>query len=202
MQVRFWGVRGSFATPGPQYLRYGGNTTAIEVRSDQGHRVLVDLGSGATEFAKELMAGEFGEGRGALPILLTHTHIDHIMGLPFFTPFFIPGNQIHILGGEATGLPLSSVLQGQLDGHYSPLYGLENLAAGVQVDTLGPGASWPVEGFDVRAELAPHGGTTVMGYRISADGRSVVILTDVEHGDDGPLDSLIALAEDLSLIHI
>jgi phosphoribosyl 1,2-cyclic phosphodiesterase len=200
VQVRFWGVRGSFATPGSQYLRYGGNTTAIEVRSQDGHRVLVDLGTGATEFAKELMSAEFSEGKGHLPILLTHTHIDHIMGLPFFTPFFIPGNDIRILGGESTDQPLSSILQGQLDGHYSPLYGLENLAAGVHVDTLEPGSGWPVEGFEVTAMQAPHGGTTVHGYRIEADGRSVVIMTDVEHADSGPMESLLEGARGCDLL--
>ena len=98
MRVRFWGVRGSFATPGPEFLRYGGNTSAVEVANERGDRLLLDLGTGVTELAKELMAGEYGKGGGTLPVLLTHTHIDHIQGLPFFTPFFIKGNQIRILG--------------------------------------------------------------------------------------------------------
>ena len=98
MKVRFWGVRGSFAMSGREYLRYGGNTTSMELVSDAGQRLLIDLGTGATELAKHLMAGEFGKGQGRLPILLSHTHLDHIQGLPFFTPFFITGNEIRIYG--------------------------------------------------------------------------------------------------------
>jgi phosphoribosyl 1,2-cyclic phosphodiesterase len=200
VKVRFWGVRGSFATPGASYLRYGGNTTAIEVGSASGHRVLVDLGTGATEFAKELMAGEFGQGKGHLSILLTHTHVDHIQGLPFFTPFFVRGNSIHILGAKPEGAGLAQVLQDQLDGHYSPLYGLENLAAGVHVETLAPEDTWPVEGFDVKAALLPHGGMKVLAFRITADGRSVVIMTDVEHGASGPSTEAVELAKNCDLL--
>ena len=200
MKVRFWGVRGSFATPGASFLRYGGNTTAIEVQSDDGHRVLIDVGTGVTEFAKELMAAEFGQGKGRLPVLLTHTHVDHIQGLPFFTPFFIRGNSFCIMGGEPTEVPLQQILQEQLNGHYSPLYGLENLAAGVEVKTLTAGSSWPVEGFEVQAAVVPHGGMAVMAYRISADGKSVVIMTDVEHPSTGPSAEALALVKDCDLL--
>jgi phosphoribosyl 1,2-cyclic phosphodiesterase len=200
LKVRFWGVRGSFATPGSKYLRYGGNTTAIEVRADSGHRVLIDLGTGATELAKELMAAEFGEGKGELPILLTHTHVDHIQGLPFFTPFFIRGNSIRIMGAEPAKVGLQAILQDQLNGHYSPLYGLENLAAGVDVKTLSPGSSLPVEGFEVKSALVPHGSMSVLAYRITVDGKSVCIMTDVEHGPEGISPEAIELAKDCELL--
>lgn len=200
MKLRFWGVRGAFATPGPQYLRYGGNTSAIELRSDAGHRLLVDLGTGVTELAKELMAGEFGRGEGTLPVLLTHTHLDHIQGLPFFTPFFIKGNAIHILGAEPSDVSLAQTLQSQLNGHYSPLYGLENLAAGVTIDLIGPGASLPVEGFEVKAVAVPHGGMSVLAFRVEADGVAVALLTDIEHPGDEPLASAVDLARDADLL--
>ncbi len=200
MKVRFWGVRGSFATPGANYLRYGGNTTAIEVKAASGHRVLIDLGTGVTELAKELMAAEFGQGKGQLPVLLTHTHVDHIQGLPFFTPFFIRGNSVRIMGSEPTGVPLQQILQDQLNGHYSPLYGLENLAAGVDIQTLNAGSSWPVEGFEVTAAMVPHGGMSVMAYRITVDGKSVVVMTDVEHPPEGPSAEALALAKDCDLL--
>ena len=200
MRVRFWGVRGSCATPGGRFLRYGGNTTAIEIRAESGHRILIDLGTGVTEFAKELMAGEFGQGKGDLPVLLTHTHVDHIQGLPFFTPLFIRGNSIRIMGRELEGASLKELLQDQLNGHYSPLYGLENLAAGLEVQTLKTGTSWPAEGFEVKTALAPHGSTSVVACRITADGTSVVVMTDVEHAPDGISGELIELARDCDLL--
>jgi len=200
VRVRFWGVRGSFATPGPEYLRYGGNTSAVEVVNSDGDRILLDLGTGATEFAKQLITGEYGKGGGTLPVLLTHTHIDHIQGLPFFTPFFVKGNQIRILGGQLSHAPLESVLQNQLNPHYSPLYGLENLAAGVSVETIMPGTSLPVDGFEVSAALMPHGGIDSMSYRITADGVTVVLMTDVEHPENGPFPPAVQLAGGADLL--
>ena len=200
MKLRFWGVRGSFATPGPSYLRYGGNTTAVEITNDDGARLLIDLGTGVTELAKELMATSFGVGQGELPILLTHTHIDHIQGLPFFTPFFVKGNRIRILGAEPGELSLSDTLQNQLDGHYSPLYGLQNLAAGVSVEAVQPGSSLPVVGFEVTCAALPHGSTTVLGYRIATDGKSIAFLTDVEYPDETPTDQAVTLADHVDLL--
>jgi phosphoribosyl 1,2-cyclic phosphodiesterase len=200
LKVRFWGVRGSFAMPGAEYLRYGGNTTAVEVQASSGRRLLIDLGTGATELAKVLMAAEFGEGKGELPILLSHTHLDHIQGLPFFTPFFIKGNRISILGGQPTDVSLTQVLQNQLNPHYSPLYGLENLAAGVSVEAIGPGSSLPVEGFEVSAGALPHGGIWTMGFRVRADDRTVAFLSDVEYPASGPTPESLALAAGADLL--
>jgi phosphoribosyl 1,2-cyclic phosphodiesterase len=200
VKIRFWGVRGSFATPGQRFLHYGGNTTAVELRASSGRRLLIDLGTGATELAKELMAGDFGEGKGELPILLTHTHIDHIQGLPFFTPFFIKGNQIRIMGTEPSDLSLAQTLQSQLNPHYSPLYGLENLAAGVNIETISPGSSLPVEGFEVTAAALPHGGMQVLGFRITADGTTVAFLSDVEYPAEGPTPEALSLAAGADLL--
>ena len=201
MKVRFWGVRGSFATPGPEYVRYGGNTTAVEIIAESGQRLLIDLGTGVTEYAKELMKGEFSRGYGTLPILLSHTHIDHIQGLPFFTPFFIKGNRIEIVGDNPLEMTLKEVFQKQLNPHYSPLNGLENLAAGVKVEATGPGSSLPVEGFEVSAARVPHGGIWTLGFRISADGYTVTFLSDVEYPEEtGPTPEALDLAQDSDLL--
>lgn len=200
MRVRFWGVRGSVAMPGAEFLRYGGNTTAVEVVARSGRRLLIDLGTGATEYAKHLMDTEFGQGKGELPILLSHTHLDHLQGLPFFTPFFIKGNRINILGGQPMSASLDEVLQNQLNPHYSPLYGLENLAAGVTIATIAPGTSLPVEGFDVSAAAVPHGSMWTMAFRIAVDGRTVVFLSDVEYPHNVPTREALALARHADLL--
>ena len=202
MKLRFWGVRGSFAMAGREFLRYGGNTTSIELRADAGQRLLVDLGTGATEFAKQLMGSEFGKGQGHLPILLTHTHLDHIQGLPFFTPFFIKGNEIRIMGADPIGgLSLQATLQNQLAPHYSPLNGLENLAAGVSISSFVPGGTLAVPGFVITTAAVPHGNMWTTGLRIVADGKTVTLLTDVEYpSPDDPLPEALALAKDADLL--
>ncbi len=201
MKIRFWGVRGSFAMSGRDFLRYGGNTTSVELQTNAGERLLIDLGTGATELAKTLMGSEFGKGAGKLPILLSHTHLDHIQGLPFFTPFFIKGNQIRILGANPTASTLEATLQNQLAPHYSPLNGLENLAAGVSIETLNPSSTLQLPGFEVTTAAVPHGSMWTTAYRITADGKTVAYLSDVEYPDlDAPLPEALALAKDADLL--
>jgi phosphoribosyl 1,2-cyclic phosphodiesterase len=202
LKLRFWGVRGSFAMSGREFLRYGGNTTSVELVAAAGQRLLIDLGTGATELAKQLMTGEFAKGRGTLPILLSHTHLDHIQGLPFFTPFFIKGNQIRILGAAPlSGISLEATLQNQLSPHYSPLNGLENLAAGVSIETLTPGSTLALPGFEVATAAVPHGSMWTTAYRITADGRTVTFLSDVEYPSiDEPIPEAVALAHEADLL--
>lgn len=201
MKVRFWGVRGSFAMCGREVLRYGGNTTSIELVTAAGARLLIDLGTGATELAKQLMQGEFGRGQGELPILLSHTHLDHIQGLPFFTPFFVKGNRIRILGADPPGLSLEATLQNQLAPHYSPLNGLENLAAGVSIDAIRPGSSFALGEFEVETAPVPHGNMWTTAFRISADDKAVTFLSDVEYPDpEQPLPEALRLARSADLL--
>jgi phosphoribosyl 1,2-cyclic phosphodiesterase len=202
VKVRFWGVRGSFAMSGREFLRYGGNTTSIEVVTAAGQRLLIDLGTGATELAKQLMGSEFGKGQGSLTILLTHTHLDHIQGLPFFTPFFIKGNQISIKGANpSSGSTLEATLQNQLAPHYSPLNGLENLAAGVSIESFMPGETLELPGYQVATAAVPHGSMWTTGFRIVADGKVLTILTDVEYPTpDDPLPEALALAQNADLL--
>ena len=202
MKLRFWGVRGSFAMSGRDFLRYGGNTPSIELVSEAGDRLLVDLGTGATELAKHLMGEGFGKGQGKLPILLTHTHLDHIQGLPFFTPFFIKGNEIRIMGADPiSGLSLEATLQNQLAPHYSPLNGLENLAAGVTIESFKPGETLMLPGFEVQTAAVPHGSMWTTAFRITADGKVVTFLSDVEYpSPDDPVPAALALAQDADLV--
>jgi phosphoribosyl 1,2-cyclic phosphodiesterase len=202
VKLRFWGVRGSFAMSGRDFLRYGGNTPSIELVSDAGDRLLVDLGTGATELAKHLMGEGFGKGQGKLPILLTHTHLDHIQGLPFFTPFFIKGNEIRIMGADPiSGLSLEATLQNQLAPHYSPLNGLENLAAGVTIESFQPGATLTLPGFEVQTAAVPHGSMWTTAFRITGDGKVVTFLSDVEYpSPDDPVPAALALAQDADLV--
>ena len=86
MRVRFWGVRGSLPVPGAGTERYGGNTSCVEITSAAGTRIIIDGGTGIRRLGKELMRAEFESGKGQAHILVSHTHWDHIQGLPFFAP--------------------------------------------------------------------------------------------------------------------
>ena len=119
MEFTFRGVRGSIASPGPKTVKYGGNTTCIEVRGDNGEIIIIDAGTGIFPLAQSLLA--------ELPvncnIFITHTHWDHIQGLPFFTPIFIPGNDITIYGAPdpVTQRGIDAVLSRQMEYAYFPI---------------------------------------------------------------------------------
>ncbi len=91
MRVRFWGTRGSIAKPGPTTVRYGGNTSCVEVRTRAGTLLILDCGTGAHGLGHALEGARTGRLRGH--ILITHTHWDHIQGIPFFAPLFVEGNE-------------------------------------------------------------------------------------------------------------
>ena len=98
MEVTFHGVRGSIPAPGPETIRYGGNTCCVSVRSDQGKLLVLDMGTGIISLGRQLLRTEFGKGQGHGAILLSHAHWDHIQGFPFFAPVFIPGNRFSVFG--------------------------------------------------------------------------------------------------------
>src|SRR5512147_1097412 len=111
-RVRFWGVRGSIATPGPATVYYGGNTSCVEVRVE-GQIIILDAGTGLRRLGRQLMS-EFGGQPLDLTLLLTHTHWDHIQGLPFFEPVYQRQNRLRILGYEGARHGLETVLAGQM----------------------------------------------------------------------------------------
>jgi phosphoribosyl 1,2-cyclic phosphodiesterase len=135
MRVRFWGTRGSLATPEPTALRYGGNTPCVEVRAADGTLLVLDCGTGAYGLGQALGAAG-GAPRGHL--LLTHTHWDHIQGFPFFAPLRAPGGEWDVYAPGGPGQRLRAVLGGQMDYEYFPV-DLGQLAAAVRYHDLGEG---------------------------------------------------------------
>ncbi|MCX6927296.1 MAG: response regulator, partial [Verrucomicrobia bacterium] len=129
-RVKFWGVRGSIATPGPTTVQYGGNTSCVEVRAD-GQIIILDAGTGIRLLGRQL-AAEFESQPLDLTLLLTHTHWDHIQGLPFFLPVYKPQNRLHILGYEGARHGLEVVLAGQMESPFFPI-GLREVPANVSV---------------------------------------------------------------------
>ena len=174
MQVKFFGTRGSIATPGERTLRYGGNTSCVALWSRAGTLVVIDAGTGAAVLGRELAAsGRPVSGH----VLLSHTHWDHIQGIPFFTPFFAPGNSFDIYAPRGLGKSLRETLAGQMQYTYFPV-SLEELGASIRYHDLMEG-SFTLGDIAVTARYLHHPALT-LGFRLEADGATVVYACDHE----------------------
>ena len=174
MRVRFFGTRGSIATPGPHTLRYGGNTSCTEVQSSAGTLVILDMGTGAAVLGRELMArGEPSRGH----ILISHTHWDHIQGIPFFAPLFVPGFEWDIYGPRGLHQGLRQTLAGQMQSTYFPVT-LEQLGATIRYRELVEGRL-RIGDIEVTCRYLNHPALT-LGYRLEADGAALVYACDHE----------------------
>jgi len=174
-RLRFWGVRGSIPTPGPTTVKYGGNTSCIEIRAD-GQIIVLDAGTGLRLLGLELVA-EFDTQPLELSLLLTHTHWDHIQGLPFFLPVYKPQNHLRILGYEGARHGLEVVLAGQMESPLFPI-GLREVPANVRIEELKT-MSFNVGPVRVQACWANHPGKCV-GYRLFTSGGSIAFFPDNE----------------------
>lgn len=176
MKVKLWGVRGSIASPGPRTVRYGGNTTCIEVRSDDDSLIILDAGTGIFPLAQSLLA--------RLPvtanIFITHTHWDHIQGLPFFVPLYIPGNTVRIHGAYdiVSMQGIEQVMNVQLQYSYFPIREAE-LKAGIEYETLTVGEKVAIGDATVLPVLLNHP-VTDLGYRVECNGKSMFFTGDHE----------------------
>ncbi len=188
--VSFWGVRGSIACPGPDTLRYGGNTSCVEVRCGD-RLIIVDGGTGL----RPLGASLAGSAPIDADVLFSHTHFDHVSGLPFFMPMYMPGNTFRLWAGHLqNGEALKGVLCKLMA---APLFP-------VPMDVMGASVAWREfragESFDlgggvhVRTTLLNHpNGAT--GYRIEYGGRAVCYVTDTEHDGGAADDRIVRLIE-------
>lgn len=179
MKVRFWGVRGAIPAPGPDTIRYGGNTACVSVHTRSGGLVVIDMGTGLMHLGNELMAGDFGRGTGRATILLSHTHWDHIQGLGFFAPVFVAGNQFTVWGPGGSPEVLEGILEGQMDPNFSPLQSLKNFSAVFDVRAMPCGEPIAAAGATITAREHPHGAATALAFRIEESGRSFVYASDV-----------------------
>lgn len=177
LQVKFWGVRGSTATPQRENLGFGGNTTCIEVRLPNNEVVIIDGGTGL-RYLGIALALEYGTQPLSLRFLMTHFHWDHIQGIPFFTPLYEPSNEVDFYSDYPVE-QLQGFLQGQMSCPYFPLP-FEQLAARKRM-------------FQIQSEIRlgdlkirsfplnhPQGAT---GYRLELNGAVIVHASDLEHGD-------------------
>ena len=184
MRVRFWGTRGSSSTPGPTTLRYGGNTSCIEVRADDGTLVVLDSGTGAHALGAALVGPGGDPVRGHM--LIGHTHWDHIQGFPHFAPLFVEGSEWDVYAPGGRSQQIQDALAGQMAHQYSPI-NLDALHADVRYHDLSEG-SFDLGSVRVQAQYMNHPALT-LGYRLEVDGVIVVYATDHEPHSLHPIDA-------------
>ena len=171
MRATLWGVRGSIPAPDSDKLRYGGNTSCVYVELDGGQLIL-DAGTGI----RNLGASIYGRP-GPVHILLTHLHLDHIMGLLFFAPFFNPETDVTVWGPPGGARGLRQRLARYLSAPLSPIE-IRDLPAHVVFNEV-PATPFTLLGAQVTAELVTHRGPT-LGYRVIEAGRTLCYLPDHE----------------------
>ncbi|SFU77021.1 MBL fold metallo-hydrolase [Pseudoduganella namucuonensis] len=178
MKFKFWGVRGSIPSPGPRTARYGGNTTCIEVRSDDDTLIVIDGGTGIFALAQSLIAQKKVPVKAN--IFITHSHWDHIHGLPFFTPLFIKGSRVRLHGttDPDTGNGIEHVMGVQLQNSYFPVSETQ-MDATIEYRTLAPAETIAVGDAQVSNVVMNHP-VIDLGYRIDCNGKSVFFTGDHE----------------------
>jgi phosphoribosyl 1,2-cyclic phosphodiesterase len=196
VKVTFWGCRGSIASAGPRTIRYGGNTSCVQVSADDGATLILDAGTGVRPLGATLDGGPT-----RVDILLSHLHLDHIQGLGFFRPFFADDGDVHLWGPPSATADLRRRLTRYLSPPLFPVR-LRDLTSRVEFHDAA-GDSWQIGPFRVRSEGILHPGQTV-GYRIEHDRRSMAYLPDHEPAlggsDDPRWTSGFALAEGTDLL--
>jgi phosphoribosyl 1,2-cyclic phosphodiesterase len=200
MRVKVWGARGSIPCPGPETVRYGGNTSCVQVTLADGGLLVLDAGTGI----RNLRLAADDEPRH-VDILLTHLHLDHIQGLLFFAPLFDPRNEVTIWGPPMEGVSLRDRIARYLSAPLTPVE-LREVPCRLEFREC-PDHEWQIGSATVRAEFVSHRGPT-LGYAIAEPGGgSFCYLPDHEPALIGPLDELdtpwisgYALARDADLL--
>jgi phosphoribosyl 1,2-cyclic phosphodiesterase len=200
MDITFWGIRGSIATSGPEFARFGGNTTCLEVtRGTQ--RIILDAGTGLRALGDKLLreAKLLGQ-RIRATFFFSHLHWDHIQGFPFFAPAFRPDTSLELFGARdaATGASLEEALRRQMLPPSFPVP-LSVMAAEKSFHDLASGQSVERGPFVVRARALCHPQGS-LGYRIDAGGKSFCFATDVEHNSEGIDEAILDLARGVDLL--
>ncbi|MEI6558796.1 MAG: MBL fold metallo-hydrolase [Rhodospirillaceae bacterium] len=197
--VTFWGVRGTIPCPLVSHMQFGGNTSCVEVRAGDS-RIIFDAGTGLRLLGKRFQA----DGVERATLLLSHTHLDHISGFPFFGPAFRPGFAFkvmagHLNNGSRGGTDIRSVLARQMERPLFPVP-LQTMGCSISFEDFNPGDGFTLEG-GVAVRTAPLNhpdGAT--GYVLEYGGRSVAYVTDTEHLPGRLDDNILALIEGVDLL--
>ena len=184
MNVRFWGVRGSYPVAGLDTVRYGGNTSCVSIKLDDGSFIVLDAGTGLRNLGDEMMSNGFTDGDGEATILISHTHWDHIMGMPFFRPATVAGNRfiVHARRRESCDLNLHDVFVGQQSSDYFD-HAFNEFKAYFEFVEIVEGDFFSTGDATITCARLNHPCYS-LGYRIVADGGIVAYVTDTSPFED------------------
>ncbi len=195
MKIRFWGVRGSIASPGAETAAVGGNTSCVELMCGK-TRIVLDAGTGMRGLGNALLAEKEPLD---LTLLLSHFHWDHIQGLPFFVPVYMKQTQLTIVGGANGIMSVRETLEHQMTAPVFPVR-LDEVGARIATREVEPADAFDVGEARVIVRRGNHPGG-VVAYRIEHAGKSVVYATDTEHPPDACVDpALRTLAEGVDVL--
>ena len=194
-KVKFWGVRGSIATPSPKHVAFGGNTSCVEVACG-GRRLIFDAGTGIRNLGHWLMRKNVYDAH----LLLSHTHWDHINGFPFFSPAFHEGSSFTIMAGHVSeDGGIKRILAGQMTTPTFPVP-LEAMRSSLEFEDFKAGENFKLYN-DIQIRTMPLNhpfGAT--GYRVEYKGKSMCYVTDTEHVPGKPDENVLALIEGADLV--
>lgn len=194
MYFKFWGVRGSIATPEGDRLKYGGNTTCFEYSDDKGNVIIFDAGSGIRKLGFELIEND---NHKKLHMFFTHYHWDHTLGLPFFAPIFHPETDLIMYGARRGDMGIVEALSGQLSKLYFPV-SLEKMSAKKEFVDLRPNEIIMIGDNKILIKNLNHP-QGCFGYRIENGSKVITICTDNEHLSNRLSDNVLELARNSDL---
>ncbi len=197
MRIRFWGVRGTIPVPGRETVKYGGNTSCLDILTSDQQLIIIDAGTGIRNLGHVLQE-EF-QRRVTGTILLSHTHWDHIQGLPFFEPLLSRNNRFVLYGLKRVGKPLKDIIAGQFFEPYLP-FAYRSLRANLNVVEVNAGDTIPIgeNTFVTVGDLNHPGGS--LGFRIVDNDVSFAYCCDTGHLETGFSQSIMELAQDVDLL--
>ncbi|GAA0856081.1 MBL fold metallo-hydrolase [Aliiglaciecola litoralis] len=173
MRLTFYGVRGSTPAPGPEFIKYGGNTACVHLQLNDGTDIILDAGTGIKKLGQELI-----KKQSDVHLLLSHNHWDHIQGFPFFAPIYQPGRNIFITPGMISFDEHDAVLK-QMTGSYFPV-DYKTLQSNIELKPIGKDVeSWNINSAKISRLAMNHPGSG-SSYLIEADGAKVAYITDNE----------------------
>jgi phosphoribosyl 1,2-cyclic phosphodiesterase len=197
LRIRFWGVRGTIPTPGPDTIRIGGNTSCVDVLTSDQQLIILDAGSGIRRLGKHLEQ-EY-PGRIIGNILISHTHWDHIQGFPFFAPVWGRNNRFVLVGQKRVNQRLEEILAGQFIEPYLP-YTYQTLPADLIVKEVGDGETIIIgDSTSVQVGELNHPGGC-LGFRIENNNQIFTYCSDVGHYNNGFDSAVLNLARGADLL--